>query len=151
MAEKLDIELFDEGQKYIVIGKLSDEVISFLKEKNTTNNSLDNLKPCDILLWNNRIEYTEKHKGNFRTAEEYYRCIENIPNIIENPDYIGLHPHDNSIQYIKTFNDIVLVAVRITQTGNISYRTLYPITESQLKDYLRKNRAWKFKSSIDIM
>lgn len=148
MAIKLNIDDFNDKCRFIKIGKLTNEVIDFLK-KNSDNPLLDKLHECDILLWDNRIEYTEKHKGNFRTVEEYYECIENIPDIIENPDYIGLPPHDESIQYIKIYNNVIIVAVRISNKGSISYRTLYPITEGQLKDYLRKNRAWKFDTNID--
>lgn len=148
MAKKLNIDDFSDKCRFAKIGKLKNEVIGFLKE-NSNSPLLDKLHECDILLWHNRIEYTEKHKGNFKTAEEYYMCIEDIPDIIENPDYIGLPPHDESIQYIKVYNNIIIVAVRISTTGSISYRTLYPITESQLKDYLRKNRAWKFNTIID--
>ena len=69
--------------------------------------------------------------------------MKNIPNIIKNADYVGLHPTDNSIQYIKRLNKIMLVGIRLKSLGELSYRTTYPITESQLNDYLRKGRIKK--------
>lgn len=57
---------------------------------------------------------------------------------------MGLPPHDDSIQFIKIMNRAIIVAVRISNKGKLSYRTMYPITASQLNDYLRKNRAWVF-------
>lgn len=149
MAEKLDIENFSDNCRFQIVGKLTNEVITFLRQ-NSNNEILNVLHETDILLWDNRIAYTEKHKGNFRTAEEYYRYLEDIPNIIENPDYIGLPPHDDSIQYIKIYDNIVLVAIRNSSSCKLSYRTMYPILEGQLKDYIRKNRAWKYMKNIDI-
>ena len=152
MAKKLDIQAFNNGLKCVSIGKLTNEVIYFLRNKYCGNNKIiNNLNECEILFWNDRIGHTEKHKENFNTPEEYYECLKSIPNIIKNPDYIGLHPNDNSIQYIKIISEIVLVAVRISHNRNASYRTMYPITDSQLNDYIRKNRAWKFNRIIDII
>lgn len=87
-------------------------------------------KPCNIVMWAERLKYTEKHRFNFKTKEDYLEAIKNIPNIIENPDYVGLHPTDNSIQYIKQINRLMLVGIRIRPESEISYRTAYPIKES---------------------
>ena len=104
-----------------------------------------NRNPCNIVMWSERLKYTEKHKFNFQTEEDYIEAIKNIPNIIKFPDYVGLHPTDNSIQYIKQVNRLMLVGVRIRPKGEISYRTAYPITNSQLNDYIKKNRVKKVK------
>lgn len=130
----LDLEFGKNGKTKIKIGELTQEVIDLL--------NIDR-KPCNIVMWAERLKYTEKHKVNFNTEEEYKEAIRNIPNIIKNPDYVGLHPTDNSIQYIKEINKIMLVGIRIKPEGEISYRTAYPITESQLKDYIRKRRVVK--------
>ena len=130
----LDFEFVQKGFNKVKIGELTQNVIDLL--------GLDR-NPCNIVMWSERFKYTQKHKINFNTEEEYNEAIENIPNIIKNPDYIGLHPTDNSIQYIKQINRLMLVGIRIRPYGEMSYRTAYPITESQLKDYIRKGRVKK--------
>lgn len=144
MADLLDIEQFSDDNKFVIVGEIDECKAVFLREKSPGNNLFNGIKGKRILLLANRIEYTEKHKGNFQTADEYYECLKNITNIIDNPDYLGLPPHDDSIQFIKRMGRAIIVAVRISNKGNLSYRTMYPITDSQLNDYLRKNRAWKF-------
>jgi len=144
MADLLDLEHFTGDEKFIIVGEIDERMASFLREKSPENKLLNEIDGKRILLWANRIEYTEKHKGNFQTADEYYECIKSIPSIIENPDYLGLPPHDDSIQFIKSMGRAIIVAVRISNKGKLSYRTMYPITDSQLNDYIRKNRAWKF-------
>jgi len=61
------------------------------------------------------------------------------------PDYIGLHPKDNSIQYIKRIDEIMLVGIRIKGTGELSLRSSYPITKDTLNRYIQSNTCWKFK------
>lgn len=131
---ELDLDFYKSGKNRIKIGELTQDIIDLLNIER---------KPCNIVMWAERLKYTEKHKINFKTEEEYYEAIRNIPNIIKNPDYVGLHPTDNSIQYIKQINKLMLVGIRIRPEGEISYRTAYPITESQLKDYIKKGRVKK--------
>lgn len=142
---KLDINIFDDNCRCVSIGYLDKTKVDFLKDKIPELKEV--LKENDIMLWSDRIEYTDKHKGNFFNAEDYYSCLENIPIIIKFPDYIGINPTDSSLQFIKRYGRNILLAVRFTTNGKLSYRTLYPITDSQLHDYIRKNRAWEY--SID--
>lgn len=142
-SQKLDINIFDGNCRCVSVGYLDKTKVDFLTDK--IPDLKDVLKENDILLWDNRIEYTEKHKGNFFKAEDYYMCLENIPSIIDSPDYIGINPTDSSLQFIKRYGRNILLAVRFTTNGKLSYRTLYPITDSQLHDYMRKNKAWEFR------
>jgi len=140
MANKLDLSMFEKGYKKVKIGFLTQEVINFLNLK---------LQPCDIVMWYDRVKYTEKHKKDFDNEEDYYRHIEQIPNIIEKPNYIGLHPRNNSIQYIKRLNKIMLVGIRIRTEGNLNYRSSYPISDQQLQTYIKSGTAWELKNCID--
>ena len=80
--------------------------------------------------------------------EDFYMCMERIPEIIEEPDFIGINPKDSSLQFIKRFSQNILIAVRFNADGKLSYRTLYPITDSQLSDYIKKKRAWEYRLDI---
>ena len=121
--------------KKVLIGTLTLEIIEFLNL---------NREPGNIVLWEDRLKYIEKHKNDFDTDIEFLRHIEQIPNIIENPDYVGLHPSDNSIQYIKRINRLMLVGVRIRNTGDLNFRSCYPISEQTLQSYLKCNTVRRF-------
>lgn len=95
----------------------------------------------DIVLWGDRLTHIEKHKEEFASEEEYKRHIESIPDIIQSPDYIGLHPNGESLEYIKKIDELVLVAVRIKFKGRLAVRTAYPITEEKLQAFLAKGRV----------
>jgi len=137
LVNKLDINAFNDKVKCIEIGKLTLKMIRFLNLS---------INPCSIMLWDDRLKYMEKHKTDFISEEAYYKHLQEISNIIENPDYIGLHPKDNSIQFIKRIDELMLVGVRINNKGSLNIRSSYPISNEQLQTYLESNTAWKFKN-----
>lgn len=132
---KLDLEFPKKGIKKVKIGELTEKTIKLLKITR---------KPCDIVIWEDRLRYIEKHKKDFKDDETYYRCIEKIPLILKEPDYVGLHPSDGSIQYIKQIDELTLVGIRLKETGELCLRSSYKITENQLKYYIKSGRVKKY-------
>lgn len=132
---ELDLEFPKKGIKKVKIGELTEKTIKLLKIAR---------KPCDIVIWEDRLRYIEKHKKDFKDDETYYRCMEKIPLILKEPDYVGLHPSDGSIQYIKKINELTLVGIRLKSTGELCLRSAYRITENQLKYYIESGRVRKY-------
>ena len=98
--KKLDISVFDKEVSCISIGRLDSEMIEFLISKNPGLNG--RLSPDkEILFWKDRIKHTEMHRNDFSSDQFFETCLESIPEIIKNPDYISIHPKDSSISFIK--------------------------------------------------
>ncbi len=123
-----------------VIGELSEELLEFLSDKKPE--FIRRIKNKRIVMWSERLDHIEKHKNNFNDIETFDKYVEMIPEIIKSPNVIGVREKDNSIQFIKEMDDNVLVAVRLNTKGNLSFRTMYPITNSQKETYIRKGTAW---------
>lgn len=139
---KLHEELFNDGLSYVSLGHIHPDVVNSIIEKYPE--FADILSPnTDILFWKDRVKHTERHKKDFATEEEYQLCFEQIPDIIQHPEFISIHPNKDSISFICRFTDHVSVAVRISTDGRLSYRTMYPLRESQLLNYIKQGRAWK--------
>lgn len=141
MTDKLDISVFKGGKNCISLGKIDSEIVTFLLEKCPHLSGVLN-SDTDILFWKDRVKHTELHKSDFISDNEFYNCFEQIPFIIANPDYLSVHPKDSSISFIKNYSSHVSVAIRISTTGALSYRTMYPIMDAQLTNYIDKGRAW---------
>lgn len=141
MADILDISVFENGTNCISLGKLSHDMIDFLIKKVP---QLENIlsSETDILFWKDRIKHAELHKKDFISDNAFYNYLEQLPSIIADPDYLSVHPKDSSISFIKSFSSHVAVAIRISVTGALSFRTMYPITDAQLTHYIDNNRAW---------
>lgn len=140
---KFDKNVFSDEIKSVSLGRLSKEIIDFIVSKKpefAERLLIDN----EILFWASRVKHSERHIKDFASPEEFYQCMEEIPLIIQNPDYISIHPKDQSISFIKDYSGHTSVAIKIAPNGIMSYRTMYPLTESQLSDYISNGRAWKF-------
>ena len=103
------------------------------------------LKPQNINIWSVRIqEHCEKHKNDYSTPNAYNQAVKSIPLIIKEPDYVGLHRNGN-IQYVKKLNDISLVGIQILRgSGNLLFRTIFPITETKLNNFVKSGKLIPF-------
>ena len=144
-VKKLDKELFDSNTKFVSIGTLNEDKIAFISD--IDSDIAKKLRPSsDILFWENRIKHTERHKDDFLSDTLFDTCFEDIPSIIESPDYIGVHPKDNSLLFIKDYSQHISVAVRVATDGKMGYRTMFPLMEAQLDNYIKKKRVKKFNT-----
>ena len=134
--DELDINKLGKS-KNVKIGELSEEVINALNL---------NLKPQNINIWSTRLqEHCEKHKEQYSSPDAFYQAIKNIPLILKDPDYIGLHKNGN-IQYVKKLDDISLVGVQILYgSHSLLFRTIFPISESKLNNSIKSGKFVPYK------
>lgn len=67
--------------------------------------------------------------------EDYGKYFSYLETILAAPDYVNLNPKDNSIKYIKTFDEHVVVGVRVSTKGKAFARTIFTIEEWKFKQY----------------
>ncbi len=144
--QKLDISKLEKGQGFLSLGYIPADIVSFLCTKNPTLSPLLTHSK-EIIFWKDRLNHTAQHKNDFMSDNEYLNCLESIPSIIQEPDYLSIHPKDNSISFIKDYSAHVSVAIRLSASGKLSYRTMYPLTDAQLDNYIKKGHAWKWKKA----
>ena len=114
-----------------VVGILNDKIINLL--------NLDpDLEGKEIFL-SKRKKHMKKHKREFLDFEKSFNEIHLV---INEPNYVGLHPDGQSIQFIKVTNENVLLAVKLDKYLDV--RTMYVITDNKLQNYLNSGRIKKF-------
>jgi len=124
-----------------VIGYLSDDMIDSIGRNKPE--FLKQIRDRKIIMWDDRLEHINKHKYDFESVDEFEKYVNLIPDIVNRPDYLAIREKDNSILFIKEYEKNLLVAVRVNAQGKLPFRTIYPITDSQKNDYLKKGNAWK--------
>lgn len=139
---KFDPYVFNDEIKSVSIGKLSQEMVAFIISKKPEFNGRLSSE-THILFWAARVRHTERHRNDFSCDAEFEKCFRDIPNIINKPDYISIHPSDESVSFIKDYAGHISVAIKISTDGKMVYRTMYPLREEQLNDYIMRGRAWK--------
>ncbi|RMD04426.1 hypothetical protein D9O40_01830 [Clostridium autoethanogenum] len=82
--------------------------------------------------------------------EKHFNClkhIDDISNIIKNPDYVGINPNEkgDTVELIKVLNKNILVGIKLDVDENYLYvSTMYDIQESKLRRRLHSGRVKKF-------
>ena len=115
----------------VSVGKLTKKIIDLLE--------LD-IGVSNIYIDRKRIKHIKKHIKDFQTENDFWNHIEKIDEIIENPDFVGLHPSKESIQYIKKIDEWTLVAVRVKGRDSLTVRTAYPLSQNKLQNYIDAGR-----------
>ena len=82
---------------------------------------------------------------------KHYKClkyIDYIPDIIANPDYIGINPNESgdSIELVKRYEDNVLLGIKLDTDGQYLYvSTMYDVQESKVSRRLHSGRLKQFE------
>lgn len=82
---------------------------------------------------------------------EYLKYLDDLEDIIGNPDYIGKNPNEvNSIELIKKYEDNILIGIKVNTKDNYVYvATLHDVQESKISQRLYSGRIKEFKEKID--
>jgi len=73
--------------------------------------------------------------------------IDNIKDIIESPDYIGINPneHEETIELIKKYDKNVLIGIKLDTSENYLYvSSMYTVQDSKLNRRLFSGRIKKY-------
>ncbi len=95
--------------------------------------------------------YRSKGLPSHMLKRNHVKClkyIDYIPDIITNPDYIGVNPNEKdtqSVELIKCYKDNVLIGIKLDKSNNYLYvSTMYNITDSKVQRRLHSGRFKKF-------
>lgn len=94
--------------------------------------------------------YRSKGLPTHMVKRKHFNClkyIDYIPDIIENPDYIGINPNEVgiSIEIIKQYKDNVMIGVKLDTDGEYFYvSTVHDIQQSKIERRLYSGRIKKF-------
>jgi len=116
-----------EGAKKV--GEITEEVKNILE--------LDFAIGTPIYVGQTNLEHMQREHPT-----EYDRYFVLLPKIISSPDFVGINPKDDSLEYIKTFHtsggNYLKLAVRISGDGLLFARSLYEILERTVKKRAEK-------------
>lgn len=119
------------------IGKFSKKIIDLL--------NLNIPENTEIYIGNQNREHMEK-----KHSHDYYYYHHLLPNIISNPDYVGIEPKNNSIEYIKEVSIdpsvIIKIAIRVSSNGKYFVRTMYNISDHKIQSDLNKGYLFKVEN-----
>lgn len=111
-----------------VVGVISEKVISAL--------GLSIPSGTPIYIGESNIAHMQR-----RHPDAYAKYGADIVSILAAPDYVGINPTDNSIEYVKEYvidGEFVKVAVRVAASGRYFARSLYVLNPRRTQNFIQK-------------
>ena len=93
--------------------------------------------------------YRSKGLPSHLVKRQHFDClkhIDDIPDIISSPDYIGINPNEpgDSIELIKTYDKNILIGIKLDSDGDYLYiSSMYVIQESKIERRINGGRIKK--------
>lgn len=113
--------------------------VGILDEKIANICGISEHKNKPILVYNNRITHVlEHHLTDFGNEENVMRAYNNIPNVIKKPDYYFYNKKTNGLEYYKTLNNNLCVAVRISPGKVLKVKSWYPPNKGKIANRRKK-------------
>lgn len=87
---------------------------------------------------------------------KHFKCLKYldcIPDIIANPDYVGVNPNEEgkTIELIKRYEDAVLLGIKLDIDGGYLYvSTMYDLQEAKIARRLYSGRIKKFNVDKEL-
>ena len=60
--------------------------------------------------------------------------------IISEPDYVGINEEDDSLEYVKIFDDHVKLVVRVAGDEKLYVRSMYTVYQSRTEFFIKSGR-----------
>lgn len=116
-----------------IVGKISEHIADLL--------NLSVPVDSNIYLGQSNLEHMKTSH-----PEDFEKYGAELIHILAYPDYVGMNPTDNSIEYVKEFlidGDYVKVAVRLSGKGLYFARSLYVLNPRRVHNYISKGTLKK--------
>ena len=123
---------------------MSSEKNIYVGEYNKIFNELLNINISQTTIVRSKGLPTHLLKSNHSNSMKY---IDYIPDIIKNPDYIGINPNESkdSLELVKRYKDNVLLGLKVDSVNNTLYvSTMYDLQEQKLQRRLFSGRLISF-------
>lgn len=120
---------------------MSNELVEVGDYRDEFNQKLNINLPCLKIFQSNGLQ---AHIS--RRHPNCLQYINNIPDIIKNPDYIGINPQEpNSIELIKNYGIDLQIAIKLEKGGNYFYvASMYDVRAAKIANRLNSGRIKNF-------
>lgn len=120
-----------------VLGEISDDIIDKWEIEEHRNKKI-------VLYFQTKMMHCDKHKAEYIDDESFYYTMDNLENIIKNPDYVFCDKKKSGLEYFKKLKENVLVVVRIESGNELKVVSVYPVTQTKIENRRKKEEYSKY-------
>jgi len=117
-------------QEAKLVGVVSATVIKTLGEDGQLYNTGDM-----IYIGESNVNHMKR-----RHLSAYNKYGNRLSNIISDPDYVGINEEDDSLEYVKIFDDHVKLVVRVAGDEKLYVRSMYTVYQSRTEFFIKSGR-----------
>lgn len=138
----------------------NERIIGIFKEQFATHSELKKYIDKPIYQALSFYKHTEKHAKQFNSPTSYFYCLENIQQIVENPDDYIYEIGRKGMHLFKTFEEVnqtAKIIIDINENNELYVATIFPYSKLKIAGFkikiLEKEMAYKpnfSKIKIDI-
>jgi len=113
-----------------LIGIVSNAVITTLGDDNLHYKAGDM-----IYLGDSNVSHMKR-----RHSSAYIKYGDRLSHIISEPDFVGINEEDDSLEYVKIFDDHVKLVARVAGDEKLYVRSLYTVYLSRTEFFIKSGR-----------
>lgn len=119
-----------------ILGKVTKEIAE--------RNNISEYANKKIVLHDNDRRHCAKHKNEFGDSKTFHYVMDNLENIIAEPDHVFYIKNKNTLEYYKTFGFGVTVRVKVEPGNELKVKTVFKVTQDKIENRIRKEAYNKY-------
>lgn len=112
-------------------------ILGKVTKKIAQENNIDEYANKKIVLYDNDRKHCEKHIHEFGDIKTFHYVMNNLEEIIENPDYVFFVKNKSTLEYYKTFGFGITVRVKVQPGNELKVKTVFTVTNEKIKNRIK--------------
>lgn len=114
--------------------KRDNKIVGKITEQIALNHKISELIDRPIVQSLDFYVHIAKHVKEFKSVENYMNALNNIPNILNNPEFTYYDKEKESILYYAKVNEATCYVVKLNLTNDYCYlASLYPVSLKKME------------------
>lgn len=120
-----------------VLGKVSKEIASKYNIEEYTNKKI-------VIYDDARKHCYKKHLKEFGDSKTFHYIMDNLDDIISNPDEVFYIKNKDTLEYYKTYSFGITVRVKVEPGNELKVKTVFTVTQTKIDNRIKKEEYNKY-------
>nr|DAU67740.1 MAG TPA: nuclease [Caudoviricetes sp.] len=119
-----------------ILGKVTKEIAD--------KNNISEYANKKIVLYDNDRRHCAKHKEEFGDIKTFHYVMDNLEDIIANPDYVFYVKNKNTLEYYKIYGFGITVRVKVEPGNELKVKTVFTVTKNKIDNRIKREAYNKY-------
>lgn len=119
-------------------------ILGRVTKKIAEENNIADYANKKIVLYDNDRKHCEKHIHEFGDTKTFHYVMNNLEDIIENPDYVFYIKNKSTLEYYKTFGFGITVRVKVEPGNELKVKTVFTVRDTKIDNRIKNKDYNKY-------